>query len=252
MTISTIWKTETQVKTYQTDFLQQWKPAHFFQAMQEAAANHASHLGFDYRDMLANDKVWILSRMKIRFNKMPTVGQKVFIETWPKGIQQKVFFMRDFFFTGEDGQQFAAATSAWLLISPTARRMLLPHSLNGSLPDNNGRFALDETLDRISPAQDLEERLVVEARYSAVDMMGHVNNTRYIEWLCDCFSLEEMGQRGFSWLQINYVNEVRPGERVAISVGPKQPGAEVWVAHGNNLTSGVRAFEAEFAWAKGS
>ncbi|MBE0697293.1 MAG: hypothetical protein IH586_10250 [Anaerolineaceae bacterium] len=245
-----IWLEKTCIRSAETDFLSCWKLSGFFSAMVEAAAHHADHLGYGFQSMMAQDLVWILSRLKIRFYQFPKIGDKVTIQTWPKAIQQKIFFMRDYQVMDGDGRKFAAASSAYVLVHPRARRMVPPQTFGGSLPDNPGLNALDETLDKIPPVEILEEQYVTHAGYSTVDLMGHVNNTRYIDWISDCFSFEEHQSHRPGWLQINYINEVKPGESVALFRGvyPDQPDA--WYVSGNNLTTGARAFEAQIGWEK--
>jgi medium-chain acyl-[acyl-carrier-protein] hydrolase len=250
----TIWHTETFVKTYESDFQGNWKPACFLQAMIEAASQHAAHLGFDYPSLLERDMVWVLSRFIVRFKAFPTIGQKVIINTWPKGIQQRLFFMRDFELSTSDGQSLAAASFGWLLINPKARRMLSPQSVfqafGQDVPDNGGLSALDEPLDKISIPEGLRERLVVNANYSAVDMLGHANAARYVEWVSDCFSQEEQRGRQLAWLRLNYINETRPSERLSIAVGQNRNPAGEWFVQGTNLDTRLKSFEASFAWDK--
>jgi len=248
MTIKTIWHEDTYVRSADTDFLQRWKISSFFAAMVEAAAHHADHLGFGFQSMTAADQVWVLSRLKIRFFNFPKIEDQLIIQTWPKGIQQKLFFMRDYHVLGQDGCKFASAASAYVLISPTTRRMLLPQALNGVIADNNGLSALDEMLDKIAPIEELEEQFTTQAGYSTVDLMGHVNNTRYIDWACDCFSFDYHRQHNLRWLQINYVNEIKPGEQVSLYKGeyPDQPG--VWRLTGHNLSTGQKAFDMALGW----
>ncbi len=247
----TIWTEEVIVKSYETDFQMRWKPSAIFQVMQEAAAHHADHLGYSYEAMIRDQRIWILSRAKIRFFDLPGHEEPVIIRTWPKGIQQKLFFMRDFELARPDGSRIAAATSAWVLINPVLRRMLLPQALPVPVPDNGGLAALTEPLDRISLPAGLPEQYRARAAYSAVDQMGHVNNARYIEWIADCFPFDQYSGGGLDWLQVNFVNEVKPGEEVAIAAGPCDGPADQWAVQGTNLASGLLSFEASLAWKSG-
>ncbi len=247
--IQSIWTEETSVRSFETDFEEKWKPACFFQAMQEAATHHAASFGFDYQDMLKNNMIWVLSRMKIRFEQFPKLRQKVILTTWPKGLQQKIFFTRDFIFAGPEGERYATATSAWLLIDPRARRMLHPRALHGQVPDNEGLSAMDEMLEKINPSEDLPERLAITAGYSAVDLMGHVNNARYIEWISDSFPMQHYHSQCLSWLQINYLNEIKPGECVSLRTASEENDPSTWLADGFNQSTNQRAFEAALGWA---
>ena len=243
-----IWRAETRVRPFETDFKNQWKPACFFQAMQDSATHHAHNLGFDYQEMLARGMVWVLTRLKIVFHSFPTIEQTVLVETWPKGIQQKIFFTRDFRFSSADGSLYAAATSAWILIDPHKRRMLLPTVLPGSLPRNEGLSALDELLEKIPALEDGQERLLARAGYSAIDLMTHVNNARYVEWICDSFPHQHHRDHTLAWMQINYNNEVKPDEQVAILSAPRSDQPNRWIVEGINQNSGNKAFDAEVCW----
>jgi acyl-ACP thioesterase len=80
-------------------------------------------------------------------------------------------------------------------------------------------------------------------------MMGHANSARYLEWISDCFPLDVYEQRRLDWLQINYVNEVKPGERVAVSCGQADHDPNQWNVYGLNTSTQARAFEAALRWA---
>lgn len=248
MTKKPVWIETFEVKTSETDFQRQWKPSGFFRTMQEIGTHHSIHLGYDYHQMNAQGMAFLLSRLKIRFDRFPGPGEQIVLETWPKGMQQKIFFMRDFQFRTPEGQPVASATSAWLLVDIHARRFLLPNRLKEKLPDNNGRFALNESLEKISVPDQMGERLVAGAAYSTVDMMGHVNNAQYIDWVTDSFPFETFQENKLDWLQINYLQEVKPGERVSIAAGSCPEDGAARVVQGSNLTTGARAFEACLGW----
>ena len=248
MEIKPIWTEEIRIKSSETDFQQKWKPAYVLQALLEAAGNHANYHGFGFYGMLDQDIAWVLSRLKIRFYDLPTMGEPVIIQTWLKGIQQKIFFMRDFKLDRPDGRPVAVASYAWLMINLKTRRLLPPQSVNMTFPYMNGMVALDEPLEKIGVPDDLPERMTVDANYSAIDVLGHVTSTRYVEWICDCFSLDEYRSRSLDWLQVNYVNESKPGERLAIAAGPDAANPSTWLVKGTNLNSGQCAFEAALGW----
>jgi acyl-ACP thioesterase len=198
--------------------------------------------------MYAQNLFWVHSRMKIKFFGFPRVGDSVLIRTWPKTIQQKLFFIRDFEMLTENGEKLAAATSAWLIINATTRRMVPPQSLDLNLPTLSERVGLDEPLERLGMAHDGEERLRVRAGYSAVDMLGHVNNSRYVEWICDAFPMETFRERKLDWLQINYDHEIRPGEEVSVLANPGESDSGMWALEGLNRSNDTRAFESALRW----
>ncbi len=247
MTLLPVWTETTSVKPYETDFRGLWKPHCFFQTFQQAATCHAEHLGVGYHAMLSQGIAWLLARLKLKIYRLPSLDEPLTLQTWPRGLQQKIFFMRDFRMLDAAGETIAAATSAWLLVDLEKRSLVRPDvSMLERLPANPGRLAQDEQIDRITLPDNMEECFTVNASYSTVDLIGHVNNARYVEWAADCFPLDWYRDRQLDTLQINYAGEVKPGEQV--SVRAAQQDDITWLVAGENLSNGTRAFEMVWTW----
>jgi len=177
----------------------------------------------------------------------PRVEEQITIRTWPKTIQQKLFFIRDYEILSASGELLAAATSAWLMMNMQTRRLVPPSALKLNLPQNP-RQALAEPLEKLIAPANGEERLRLRASYSAIDVVGHVNNARYIEWICDAFPTPWHQQHQLAALQINYDREVHPEDEVIVKVTSLdgQPGA--FALSGQNLTQSTEAFTAAVSW----
>ena len=233
------------VNTYDCDFEGRWKPTAFFQVMSESAANHADHLGVGYKAMLEAGYFWVLSRFKVRFLKYPQMGDLVHLKTWPKAIQQKLFYVRDFELFDQTDEPVALATSAWLVVDAKSRRLVPPASLPGlKLPSNPEAFALDEPLEKLKMDEDGEVKICQTASYSAIDLVGHVNNTRYVDLICDSVDFARYQTQEFDALQINFDKEVRHGEEVEVRETLLQDDPMRLGFVGNNLSRQTRAFEA--------
>jgi medium-chain acyl-[acyl-carrier-protein] hydrolase len=245
---NTIRQELTTVQSSETDFQQRLKLSNLFLWLQDAAANHAASLGFGYDDLLKQDLAWVLSRIRVQFFDFPKMGEPVTVKTWPKGVQQKLFFMRDYQLSGADGQPFVSATSAYVLINTRTRRIAMPGVLDVPVPDNGGLSAIDEPLDKIALVENLSDCYTLTVGYSMVDIMGHVNNARYIDWISDCFSIAEHQAHCPAWLQINFLNEVKPGEAVRLLRGERPDQTNVYYITGMNQATRAKAFEAEMGW----
>lgn len=245
-----IFEKKERVSGFECDFEGRWKPSAIFQHLTEAASHHADLLGFGFDAMVARNLFWVHSRMKIEFYGFPRVWDEITIRTWPKTIQQKLFFIRDFEMLSASGERLAAATSAWLVINAATRRLVPTQVLNLDLPATPERAGLDEPLEKLGLTQQGEEKLRMKAGYSAVDMLGHVNNSRYVEWICDCFDLDTYRNRRLDWMQINYDHEIRPGETVALLAYNSPDGDGLWTVEGVNLDNQTRAFESALHWSR--
>ncbi len=239
-----IYEVTHNVTFFECDFNGNWKPASFFQQLTELAAVHAGILGFGYEEMLSKNLHWVHSRMKIKFHHFPQPGDLINIRTWPKTIQQKLFFIRDFEVADTSGNLLAAATSAWLVINSATHKLVPPQACNINLPGLPDRHGLMETLDKLNLDGNLEESKQFTPFYSAIDMIGHVNNSRYVEWVCDSLPMDIFRSHTPDWIQLNYDHEVLPGDTVAVKTGTSADSKDLWMVEGTKLDSGLRAFSA--------
>ncbi|MBI9043809.1 MAG: hypothetical protein JEZ06_04945 [Anaerolineaceae bacterium] len=243
-----IWKESAQVKTYDGDFEGTWKPSSLFKTMLEAATRHANALGLGYDQLMDQKIVWVLSRIKIKFHHLPHIEEDIIIQTWPKCIDRKIFFMRDFLVTASDKRLLASATTAWLLVDIKNRRMLPVNKLTVPMPPTNEKFALDEMLDKVEIFDPAEEIFRFKSRYSDIDILGHVNSARYFEWVMNCFSLDYIKTHKIDALQINYVKEVKPAEEISILTSQDPENSYSWRISGINCSTNDKAFEAQIDW----
>jgi acyl-ACP thioesterase len=249
MSQSSLLHTETfSVPAIECDFNREWKPSAIIQHLTEIAGTHAAQLGVGFDDMLARNLFWIHSRMRLKFFGYPNANQQLTIHTWPKTIYRRLLYIRDFEVLDEAGHRLVTASSAWVIINTLTRRMAPPSSVILNLPELRLPIGQDEPLERLDQARDGEERLRMHAGYSAVDLVGHVNNSRYVEWVCDAFPLDMYTHHKLDFLQINYEHEVLPGEDVAILVNPVAGEANRWAVEGRNLSNNTIAFQALIGW----
>lgn len=218
-------------------------PANVFRMLTEMAGINAEQLGFGFQKMLEQDLYWVLSRLKVKFLRHPMGGERLYWRTWPKGYQQKLFFIRDFEVLDENLQPVMLASSAWLVIHASERRLIPPSRLPGiTLPYLEAQVALDETLEKLS-IENGEEALRLQARYSDIDFLGHMNNARYVEAICDALPSDLMAEKDLDWIQVNYDKEVRQGEQVSIRL--VEQNQNLWGLEGVNLSSNLSAFTAQ-------
>jgi medium-chain acyl-[acyl-carrier-protein] hydrolase len=82
------WKECYKLRTFDVDLTNHVKISSIFNFMQESAANSADSLGFGYDQLIDEQLFWVLSRTKIEFNSLPSLGDEIRIETWPRGLDK--------------------------------------------------------------------------------------------------------------------------------------------------------------------
>jgi acyl-ACP thioesterase len=164
--------------------------------------------------MARTNQVWILSRMSVQVNRRPKYGETITVRTWPRG-GEKLHALRDYDIRDIDDKPAVLARSCWIIIDIDKRRPLRPQSIMEKMPLNEG-------LDALPFASGLNEQLSLKKKqeriavYTDVDYNGHVNNVSYIRWIEDNVDSSLLEQANRMRLDINYLHEVLPGERIGI------------------------------------
>ncbi len=184
------------------------------------ASLHAGTLGFGYEDVEQNHRAWVLSRLVIELESMPRTGQDYSVDTWVASVYRQ-FTDRHFSILSPRGEAFGYATSVWALIDIDSRQPIDLASLPGSgIAAEAGRQPLPiAPFGRIRVKQG-EPVHTLTARYSDLDINGHVNSIRYVEMVLDLFS-ETLAQGGrVKRIEMAYCTESYLGDRLALYLEP--------------------------------
>ena len=111
------------IPCYDTDAAWRLKPTSFMNMAQEAAGRHAVYLGFGYDDLIKTNTAWILSRVHVEFIDTPKWREDITLNTWHKGLN-RLFFLRDFVLTDNEGRERVKATTSWLVLNLETRRLV--------------------------------------------------------------------------------------------------------------------------------
>lgn len=234
-----------EIGTYECDFLGRWKLSAIFQQLTEAAGNHAAQLGSGMDELGEYNLFWVYARIKLMVYRYPGAAERIRVQTWPKSLQQRLFYIRDFHLHDEQEKLIAAATSAWLVINGKDRKLVPPRKLEKLvLPNSPDKHGLDEPLEKLVMPDGGEECYRRTVRFSDLDVLGHMNNSRYVEGICDAFDLNRYQSQEISWLQVNFDTEVRFGEELAIFKHPMEDQKGLFGIRGLNVSNDTRAFEA--------
>ena len=203
------------LRTRDCDMNGQWKPSAVLEAMQEAAGAHSLLLGCGRDELLKHDTVWVLSRCELHMDRYPEIGETVTVSTFPMPTRI-CFFPRYYIFTDEHGDSIGKAGTLWLLLDIQTRRMLPPGDVGRLIPDNRDLTVpmnLPATVGALQGEEFVTEYTPV---YTDLDVNGHVNNTRYADWLCNALGIDLMKQYEPDTLILNYHHEVLPGQRIVL------------------------------------
>lgn len=219
------------IPCYDTDAAWRLKPTSFMNMAQEAAGRHAVYLGFGYDDLIKTNTAWILSRVHVEFIDTPKWREEITLNTWHKGLN-RLFFLRDFVLTDNEGRERVKATTSWLVLNLETRRLVRDPKLmeDGTICTEN---ALETPADKVQMPKDVESELVRthHVSYSDIDTNGHTNNAMYMQWSMNSVGYDITSTRPVKEFTINFNHETKAGDYVEIyrASVEKEDGLHVYV-----------------------
>lgn len=205
---------EFRIRTYEIDSHQQATLACITQMMHEAAMQNVMNIKVSLWDLEPYNISWVLMRKHLMVNRLPMLGERIFVETYPAGID-RYFTFRDYRIFAEDGSEIIRASSTWLLMDTQTRRM-------AKIPDFILAYSvdfppLDQCLPRPStqklpPFSAAAREIEFEVRWHDLDFNQHLSNTTYVKWILETLGASFLDCHTLENLLIQYHSECRLGE----------------------------------------
>ena len=246
MSESGVWSERFRLRSYETDPTGQASVATICNFLQEVAGNHAFRLGLSVEHLNERRLTWVLARLRVLVDRYPRWRDEIIVETWPSGIEG-LLGTRDFLLLDDEGRRLARATSGWMVIDVERRRPVrVPESvttlampdreravaeLSGRLPDASADPGSSESggggneggggsvneggVDNGNDGGETERR-PVRVEYADLDVNGHVNNVRYVEWALETMGAEHHTAHEVAEMEIHFRSEAVYGDTVVI------------------------------------
>lgn len=208
------------------------RPSAVLCLLQEAATQAAGQLhlsGPEIRDRYG--AFWMLARIRYELKRPLLWDEPVTVKTWHRGGKAAVMYRE--FDLSVKGELVGQALSAWVLAGIESRKLLHLSEVEEVENTGGGSLCRGDTLRKFRLPDGLAVAEERRLHYSDTDINGHVNNTRYADFLCDALDLERVGAGKYvSCLQLCYLTECLAGETIRLRTGRE---GEEFFAHGETL-----------------
>ena len=240
-----VWVEKAEIHSYDVDLSARMTMESLLKYFQEAAWNHAEHLGVGYSHLSRRGQVWLLSRMMVVVDSYPVWGQSVVVRTWPCG-SQSLLALRDFELLDGDGHRLAGATSGWLVYDLRSRRPLRIEPIIEGISRFPEQRALGCEAPKVSAVEMPAASAAFSVKYSDLDLNDHVNNTTYARWILDSYPVDFHHTHQVQSLAINFLAELAGGDSVELCTVETKP---LCFAHAvRRKIDGAHACRAEINW----
>lgn len=195
-------------------------PHSLFNYLQDIASEHAVRLRFGKDDLMKENKFWVLSRIAASFAEWPAWEDKIIVRTWPRGTD-KLFALRDFTIMLPGNKVIASASSSWLVVDRTSRRVQRPDSLlSGFTTAMPSEGSMGRNAIKLEPVQQPEKpQISFRVKTSDLDINLHTNNVNYIKWVTDIYSPDFRLTHIPRLIEVNYLAESRWNDEIVVKTG---------------------------------
>jgi acyl-ACP thioesterase len=189
--------------------------------LQDIASRHADTLGFGHRDLEQSGHFWILARLHLMVDRLPGFGGRTDILTWPSG-NERLVALRDFLVLDQDGPM-GRATTSWVTMNTRTHRPDPPQTVlhERFIPDRE--HALTFPTKAVTRLKQGEFQTRLTARRSDMDINGHVNNVKYLEYCFEAVPVEWIADNRCHGVDIQFRSEAFPGDKLVSECAMGEP-----------------------------
>ena len=242
-----LYKKNYKIESDHVDFKGRLKLSSLFIYFQDIAGLHAENLGLGM-DFLhrKHNALWVLARMRVDMIRYPLWNEQITIDTWPNG-PGKIEFTRNFIVKDEDKNILAKAVSTWVIIDVESRKLQKAKSVYTGYPSIIEERAINCKLGNLKSQGPLEIAYNRTVGYSDIDINRHLNNSKYIDFIMDCFTLKEHEEYSIKSIEINYSKEALPEDTISIYKDISQIHSNIIYIEGVNKRNGELSFKAQLS-----
>ena len=159
--------------------------------------------------------VWIITDYDIEVVRLPRFAEEITIETEALSYN-RLFCYRRFTIYDEAGQDLIHMMATFVLMDRDSRKV---HAVESEIVAPY-QSDFDKKLIRGPKYANLEEPVSKDyhVRFYDLDMNGHVNNSKYLDWIFEVMGADFLTQYIPKKINLKYVKEVRPGGVITSAV----------------------------------
>ena len=209
------WSIDFPVRYHDTDANETVGPTFLFKYIQEAAMLQMAAQKPSYRELLNQNKAFVLSGIRVEIYEPLTYGEHITVSTW--GCDARGYtYPRSYSITRGD-ELICEANSTWALVDTREKRLVRANEIELN-------YCTDKPNELANPVRfripsELTLSLVGEytIRYSDTDVNGHMNNTNYPDMLLNAMPAPQ--NKVIKSIAISYQNESKAWDYLKLYLG---------------------------------
>lgn len=208
-----IYRKQFEICDLHVDCHRRLKPSVLLYFAQEVATDHAAMLGTDWDTLASKNLFWAVIRHKVQITRLPMAGETIQVETWPVPTT-RVAYPRATVAYDAEGKELFRTMALWVLMDVNTRAMVLPGKSGVEVLGVQRGLEAD-TPGSIVPKH-YERSVCHTVGYALLDRNGHMNNTRYLDWVDDLLPAAFHRDHPAKEITVCYLSEAKEGQRLQL------------------------------------
>ena len=181
----------------------------------QVSGSQSTQLGVSDKEIIEKyNLVWIITEYDIDVIRLPRFAEEMTIETEALSYN-RLFCYRRFTIYDESGQAIIQMLASFALMDRDSRKV---HSVDPEMvAPYQSEFS--KKIIRGPKYTDLDNPTSKDyhVRFYDLDMNGHVNNSKYLDWIFEVMGADFLMDHIPQKINLKYVKEVRPGGMITSS-----------------------------------
>lgn len=209
-----VYREQFTVDDMYVDCFGRLKPSALLYLAQNMAGHHCVQLHLTWEDLAAKGLFWAVVRHRVQIERLPFRGETITLETWPMPTT-RVAYPRAMAAYDEKGNVLFRTVSLWVLMDLNSRVMVLPGKSTVEVSGINRGLELAAP-NSLLP-RSFQSHIRHTVTFSQLDRNGHMNNTRYLDWLFDLLPSAFHKDHPVKEFVVCYLNEAREGQKIDLT-----------------------------------
>lgn len=181
-------------------------PARILRLFQEAACGHATAGGIGFDELIKENLIWVVTKIRYRVEKPFKAGERYKLYTYPMP-KQSLIYIRDYYIEDSVGNIVVRGSSQWCILNFVTRK------IQRTSFDFKGEFYQEKAFEDPFPRVKLSGAGTEEGFHLVtsddLDDNEHTNNCRYAD-----FVENYIEDTSFSEFSITFQRETRLGDTI--------------------------------------
>ena len=157
--------------------------------------------------------------MCIRDSRFPVLGERIHVQTYPAGFE-KFFTYRDYIVQDDQGRLVADASTTWLLMNTTTRRMTSIPDFIASMEMPDPTTCLPRLPLKLAKFGTATLQQHFRVGWHDLDFNMHLNNLYYLQWILETLPDDVLQTRELKDINILYKLECKWKEDCLLYTSP--------------------------------